>query len=89
MVSDGTDPAGSTTENFLISCVTGSRFEVFTALKIQVTVFWAVTLCDVVVGYQPFGEPCCFRTTTTTTTTTNATSAAATTDCLVLHVGIT
>jgi hypothetical protein len=28
------------------------RLEVFTELKIQVKVFWVVTLCSVVVGYQ-------------------------------------
>jgi hypothetical protein len=31
-----------------------SRFEVFTALKIQVEVFWVVTLYIVVAGYQRF-----------------------------------
>jgi len=30
------------------------RFE-----KIQVKVFWVVTLCGVTVGYQCFGGPCC------------------------------
>jgi hypothetical protein len=29
-----------------------TRFEVFTAVKIQVLVFWVVTLCSVVVGYR-------------------------------------
>jgi hypothetical protein len=29
-------------------------FEVFTAVKIEVKVFWVVTLCSVVVGYQCF-----------------------------------
>jgi hypothetical protein len=28
------------------------RFEVSTAVKIQVDVFWVVKLCSVVVGYQ-------------------------------------
>jgi hypothetical protein len=31
----------------------------FTAVKIQVEVFWVVTPCSVVVGGQHFGEPCC------------------------------
>jgi hypothetical protein len=35
--------------------VTVARFEVFTAVKIQLNVFCAVTLCGVVVGYQHFG----------------------------------
>jgi hypothetical protein len=30
------------------------RFEVFTAVKIKVVVFWVVMLCSVVVGYQHF-----------------------------------
>jgi hypothetical protein len=30
------------------------RFEVFTAVEIQVEVFWVVTPCSVVVGYQSF-----------------------------------
>jgi hypothetical protein len=33
------------------------RFDVFTAVKIQVEVSWVVTLCSVVVGYQCFGGP--------------------------------
>jgi hypothetical protein len=33
-----------------------ARFEVFTAVKIQV-VFWIVTSCSDAVGYQSFGEP--------------------------------
>jgi len=32
----------------------GSRFEVFTAVKIQVEVFWVVTVCSVAVGDQHF-----------------------------------
>jgi hypothetical protein len=34
-------------------------FEVFTAVKIQVKVFWAVTPCDAAVGYQCFRGLCC------------------------------
>jgi hypothetical protein len=36
-----------------------SRFQVFTAVKIHVEVFWVVTPCSVVVGYERFGRPCC------------------------------
>jgi len=36
-----------------------ARFEVFTAVKIQVEIFWVVTQCSVVAGYQRFGGPCC------------------------------
>jgi hypothetical protein len=36
-----------------------TRLEVFTAINIQVVVFWVVTSCSVVVGYQCFGETCC------------------------------
>jgi hypothetical protein len=34
-----------------------AKSEVFTAVKIQVDVFWFVTPCSVVVGYQRFGGP--------------------------------
>jgi hypothetical protein len=37
-----------------------ARFDAFTAV-IQVEVFWVVTPCNVVVGYQRFGGPCCFQ----------------------------
>jgi hypothetical protein len=36
-------------------------FEVFTAVMFQVDVFWVMTLCSVVVGYQRFGGPCCLH----------------------------
>jgi hypothetical protein len=36
-------------------------FEVFTAVKIQIDVFWGVTPYRVVVGYQSFGEPFCLH----------------------------
>jgi hypothetical protein len=36
-------------------------FEVFTVVKIQVDVVCVVTPCSVAVGYQRFGEPCCFH----------------------------
>jgi hypothetical protein len=41
--------------------VTDVRFEVFTAMKIQVMVFWVVMLCTVTVGYQHFRGPCCLH----------------------------
>jgi len=31
------------------------------AVMFQVQVFWAVTPCSVVLGYQHFGGPCCLR----------------------------
>jgi hypothetical protein len=36
----------------IVTCIYDARFEVFTAMKIQVVVFWVVTLCSVVVVYQ-------------------------------------
>jgi hypothetical protein len=36
-----------------------ARFEVFTAVIFHVEVFWVVTPCNVVLGYQRFGGPCC------------------------------
>jgi len=36
-----------------------ARFVVFTAVKIHVEVFWVVTPCSFVVGYQRFGRSCC------------------------------
>jgi len=36
-----------------------ASFEAFTAVKIQVEVFWVVTPCSVVAGWQRFGGPCC------------------------------
>jgi hypothetical protein len=32
--------------------------EIFTSLKIEVEVFWVLTSCSVVVGYQRFGGSC-------------------------------
>jgi len=37
--------------------VSFARFKDFEAMKIQVTSFWAITLCSDVVGYQRFGGP--------------------------------
>jgi hypothetical protein len=34
------------------------KVEVFTPVKIQVVVFWVVTLCSNVEGYHCFGGPC-------------------------------
>jgi len=36
-------------------------FEAFTAVMFQVKVFWGVTPCTVVVGYQRFSGPCCLH----------------------------
>jgi hypothetical protein len=38
-----------------------TRFEVCTAVKIQVAVFWIMAPCSVVVGYQRFRGPCCLH----------------------------
>jgi hypothetical protein len=37
------------------------RFEVFTAVMIQVKVLWVMTLCSVVVGCKRFRGPCCLH----------------------------
>jgi hypothetical protein len=39
--------------------LTGARFEVFMAMKIQVMVFWAVMPHSDMVGYQHFRGSCC------------------------------
>jgi hypothetical protein len=46
-------------ETFLATSATSS--ETFTAVMLQVEVFWVVTQCSVVVGKQRFGGPCCFH----------------------------
>jgi len=38
-----------------------AKFEVFTAVKIEVEFFWVVTPCSVMVGYQHFGGPYCMH----------------------------
>jgi hypothetical protein len=38
-----------------------SRLEVFTAMEINIVVFWVVTTCGDLVGYQRFGGPCCLH----------------------------
>jgi hypothetical protein len=35
--------------------------EVFTAVKIEVEVFWIVPPCNDMVGYKRFGRPCCLH----------------------------
>jgi hypothetical protein len=40
---------------------TFTRFEIFTAVKIQVQVFWFVTPSGIVGGYRCFGGPCCLH----------------------------
>jgi hypothetical protein len=37
---------------------TDAKFKVFMAVKIQAEVFQVVMTCSVIVGYQPFEEPC-------------------------------
>jgi hypothetical protein len=37
------------------------KFNVFAVMKIQVAVFWVVTPCSNVLGYQHFGVPCSFN----------------------------
>jgi len=39
----------------------GTRFEIFTAVEIQVEVFWVVTACSIVVGYQCHRGPNCLH----------------------------
>jgi len=38
-----------------------SRFEIFTTMNIQVNIFWVITPCSFVVGYQRFGGLCCLH----------------------------
>jgi hypothetical protein len=40
-------------------CAFDARFEVFTAVKIEVKVFWVVMLCSVAGGHHHTGGPCC------------------------------
>jgi len=42
----------------LLGCIREERFEVFTAVKIQVEVFWVVTMCSDTIGYRRFGGLC-------------------------------
>jgi hypothetical protein len=47
---------------FACHCETNSlSFEALTAVMFHVEVFWVVTLCIVVIGYQRFGGPCCLH----------------------------
>jgi len=38
-----------------------ASFEAFTATMFEVEVFWVVTPCNVVVGYQLSRDPCCLH----------------------------
>jgi len=40
---------------------TFTRFEIFTAMKIQVVILWVMTPCSDVAGYQCFGGNCCLH----------------------------
>jgi hypothetical protein len=46
-----------------IYCIkaTDERFQVLTAVKIQVKLLWVVTAFSVVVGYRCFRGPCCIH----------------------------
>jgi len=35
-----------------------ARFDVYTALNVQILVFWVVAQCEVLIRYQRFGRPC-------------------------------
>jgi hypothetical protein len=39
----------------------GTRFEIFSVMKIQVVVFCFLMPCSDVVGYQRFGGSCCLH----------------------------
>jgi hypothetical protein len=45
----------------VVKVLDSATFEVFTAMNIQVVVFWVVTPCSDVIGYQRFGGPCCLH----------------------------
>jgi hypothetical protein len=49
---------GGASRNSSQSLVPVTKFEVFTAMKIQVEVVWVMTPCGVAVGYQSFRCPC-------------------------------
>jgi hypothetical protein len=51
-----------------------ARFKVFTAVKIQVKVFWVVMPHSVAVGYHHFGGSCWYPPTTLHSVTTQKTS---------------
>jgi hypothetical protein len=40
--------------------VNNTKFEAFTAVKIQVDVFWVV-MCSDIIGYRRFRRPCCLH----------------------------
>jgi len=35
------------------------RLQIFMVVKIHIAVFWIMSPCNDMVGYQCFGEPCC------------------------------
>jgi hypothetical protein len=37
------------------------RYEVLTAVRISMLVFWVITPCALVARYQHFGETCCLH----------------------------
>jgi len=43
------------------SIVDSARLDIFTVVKMQVAVFWVMTLYSDVVGYQCLGGPCCLH----------------------------
>jgi hypothetical protein len=43
------------------TAVAEARFEILTAVKTDVEVFWVVMPCSVVGGYHRFGGPCCLH----------------------------
>jgi hypothetical protein len=45
--------------HYVIIFISFAVLQVFKAMKIQVQVFWVLTLCSKVVGYQRFGGSCC------------------------------
>jgi len=47
--------------NHLLDKLSGLRYEVFTAVKSQVKVFWVVASCSLAVGYRRFGGPRCLH----------------------------
>jgi len=62
--------AASTVSQFSLYCtiyvgmlvdIYFGSFGTFTAVMFQVEVFWVVTPCSVVVGYQSFRGPCCLH----------------------------
>jgi hypothetical protein len=57
--SDGEFVTKTDDNNYSSGTLTSGQGSYFTPTKIQVQVFWVVTLCSVTVGYKRVGEPCC------------------------------